>query len=105
MNLKPWREIAVPHEDVLKGTFQQAEFAADISKVHQGIATDEYQDASLARFLDTTRTALEPWLTGCNISTAQTIAFGSTLVPTCAAKWRIASVASICARTFIPLSG
>jgi hypothetical protein len=39
MSLKPWREIAIPHEDVLKGTFQQAEFAADISKVHQGIAT------------------------------------------------------------------
>ena len=47
MSLKPWREIAVPHEDVLKGTFQQAEFAADISKVHQGIATPEYQDAAL----------------------------------------------------------
>jgi predicted AAA+ superfamily ATPase len=47
MSLKPWREIAVPHEDVLKGTFQQAEFAADISKVHQGIATEEYQDAAL----------------------------------------------------------
>jgi predicted AAA+ superfamily ATPase len=47
MALKPWREIAVPHEDVLKGTFQQAEFAADISKVHQGIATSEYQDAEL----------------------------------------------------------
>ena len=47
MSLKPWREIAIPHEDVLKGTFQQAEFAADISKVHQGIATPEYQDAEL----------------------------------------------------------
>ncbi len=47
MTLKPWREIAVPHEDVLKGTFQQAEFAADISKVHQGIAPAEYQDAAL----------------------------------------------------------
>jgi hypothetical protein len=23
--VKPWREIAEPHEDVLKGTFQQAE--------------------------------------------------------------------------------
>ena len=34
MTLKPWREIAVPHDDVLKGTFQQAEFAADISRVH-----------------------------------------------------------------------
>ena len=26
--MKPWREIAIPHPDVLKGTFQQAEFAA-----------------------------------------------------------------------------
>lgn len=47
MALKPWREVAVPHEDVLKGTFQQAEFAADLSRVHQGTATDEYQNASL----------------------------------------------------------
>jgi uncharacterized protein len=47
MSLKPWREIAIPHEDVLKGTFQQAEFAADISRVHQGTATPEYQDATL----------------------------------------------------------
>ncbi|GIX36093.1 MAG: hypothetical protein KatS3mg126_1872 [Lysobacteraceae bacterium] len=47
MNLKPWREIAVPHEDVLKGTFQQAEFAADLSRVHAGTATAEYQDPVL----------------------------------------------------------
>ncbi len=47
MNLKPWREIAVPHEDVLKGTFQQAEFAADLSRVHDGTATAEYQDPAL----------------------------------------------------------
>lgn len=47
MNLKPWREIAVPHEDVLKGTFQQAEFAADISRVHDGSATAEYQNPAL----------------------------------------------------------
>ncbi len=47
MNLKPWREVAVPHEDVLHGTFQQAEFAADLSRVHAGTATAEYQDAAL----------------------------------------------------------
>ncbi|MBD5801779.1 hypothetical protein AZOA_12030 [Azoarcus sp. Aa7] len=47
MSLKPWREIAVPHEDVLKGTFQQAEFAADLSRVHEGTATAEYQDPKL----------------------------------------------------------
>jgi predicted AAA+ superfamily ATPase len=44
MTIKPWREIAVPHEDVLKGTFQESEFAADISQVSQGKATPEYQD-------------------------------------------------------------
>lgn len=47
MSLKPWREIAVPHEDVLKGTFQQAEFAADLSRVHDGTATPEYQNPVL----------------------------------------------------------
>lgn len=47
MTLKPWREIAVPHEDVLKGTFQQAEFAADITRVFDGTATAEYQDPVL----------------------------------------------------------
>ncbi len=47
MSLKPWREIAIPHKDVLGGTFQQAEFAADISRVHDGTASDEYQDAAL----------------------------------------------------------
>ncbi len=45
MSLKPWRKIAIPHEDVLRGTFQQAEFPADISRVHAGTATQEYQDA------------------------------------------------------------
>jgi predicted AAA+ superfamily ATPase len=47
MSLKPWREVAVPHEDVLKGTFQQAEFAADLSRVHEGTATPEYQNPML----------------------------------------------------------
>ncbi len=47
MTLKPWREIAVPHEDVLRGTFQQAEFAADLSRVHDGTATAEYQNPAL----------------------------------------------------------
>lgn len=42
--MKPWREIAVPHRDVLEGTFLQSEFAADISAVHSGKATTEYQD-------------------------------------------------------------
>lgn len=47
MTLKPWTEIAIPHEDVLKGTFQQAEFAADLSRVHDGSAPAEYRDPAL----------------------------------------------------------
>lgn len=43
--MKPWREIAVPHRDVLEGTFQQSEFAADITAVNTGRASREYQDA------------------------------------------------------------
>jgi hypothetical protein len=46
MSLKPWREIARPHKDVLEGTFKQSEFAADITQVANGTATKEYQDAA-----------------------------------------------------------
>ncbi|MBU1411233.1 DUF499 domain-containing protein, partial [Myxococcota bacterium] len=44
--MKAWRELAIPHPDVLEGTFQQSEFAADISAVRDGRATREYQDAA-----------------------------------------------------------
>jgi hypothetical protein len=39
----PWREVATPHEDVLRGDFQEAEFAVDLSKVREGKAPPEYQ--------------------------------------------------------------
>jgi predicted AAA+ superfamily ATPase len=45
MSLKPWREIARPHKDVLEGSFKQSEFAADITQVANGTAPSEYQDA------------------------------------------------------------
>ena len=45
--MKPWREVAIPHPDVLEGTFQQSEFAADITAVRKGDATEEYQDLLL----------------------------------------------------------
>lgn len=45
--IKPWREVAKPHKDVLEGTFKQSEFAADITQVHSGRATPEYQDPSM----------------------------------------------------------
>lgn len=45
MTIKPWREVAHPHKDVLEGKVKQSEFAADISQVHAGTAPEEYQDA------------------------------------------------------------
>lgn len=42
--LLPWREVVTPHDDVATGEFQQAEFAADLSKVHNGSAPSEYSD-------------------------------------------------------------
>jgi predicted AAA+ superfamily ATPase len=50
--VKPWREVAVPHADVLKGTFLQSEFAADITAVRTGKAPAEYADA--AKFFERT---------------------------------------------------
>ena len=43
-NLKPWREVVTPHEDVASGRYQQAEFAADLWQVHLGEGTDEYRN-------------------------------------------------------------
>ncbi len=44
--MKPWREVAIPNQDVLEGTFLQSEFAADITAVLTGKASHEYQDAA-----------------------------------------------------------
>ena len=42
--LMPWREVVEPHQDVATGEFQQAEFAADLAKVHNGSAPSEYKN-------------------------------------------------------------
>lgn len=42
--LLPWREVITPHNDVASGNLLQAEFAADLSKVHNGTAPIEYTD-------------------------------------------------------------
>jgi predicted AAA+ superfamily ATPase len=42
--LLPWRDVVEPHQDVATGNFQQAEFAADLGKVHNGSAPSEYSD-------------------------------------------------------------
>ena len=44
--LPPWRQLVMPHPDVAKGEFVQAEFAADLDRVVQGKASAEYQDAA-----------------------------------------------------------
>lgn len=40
--LRPWRELITPHEDVQRGDFKQAEFAADLGQVARGEGLDEY---------------------------------------------------------------
>lgn len=42
--LLPWRSVVEPHQDVATGEFQQAEFAADLAKVHNGSAPSEYRN-------------------------------------------------------------
>lgn len=41
--LRPWREIVTPHPDVARGSYQQAEFAADLSQVARNEGSDEYR--------------------------------------------------------------
>lgn len=43
--LKPWREVVIPHDDVLKRKFGQNEFAVDMTAVRAGQAVEAYQDA------------------------------------------------------------
>ena len=44
-SLKPWREIVTPHRDVASGSYQQAEFAADLWQVFlDDECSSEYRD-------------------------------------------------------------
>ncbi len=47
MQIKAWRDIATPHDDVLSGNFLQSEFAADLMQVVRGKGIPEYQDAGI----------------------------------------------------------
>ena len=42
--LQPWRDVVTPHQDVVTGRYVQAEFAADLHNVHNGIGGPEYTD-------------------------------------------------------------
>ena len=46
--LLPWREVVEPHDDVATGDFQQAEFAADLAKVHSCSRVQEAVHAGLS---------------------------------------------------------
>lgn len=41
--LPPWREIVTPQPDVASGSYQIAEFAADLGRVHKNEGSDEYR--------------------------------------------------------------
>lgn len=45
--IRPWREVAIPHDDVATGRFSASEFAADLDKVSRGEGGDDYSDPSL----------------------------------------------------------
>jgi len=45
--MKPFTQIAIPHEDILKGKFTMDVFAADLWQVVNGKAPIEYQDSDL----------------------------------------------------------
>ncbi len=42
--LPAWRDVITPHQDVMDGMFQQAEFAADLWQVYLGEGTPEYRE-------------------------------------------------------------
>lgn len=42
--LRPWREVVQPHPDVLTARFTDAEFAANLAHVDQGLGSEEYTD-------------------------------------------------------------
>jgi len=42
--LKPWRDVIQPHDDVARGRFALAEFAADLHQVARGDGAAEYAD-------------------------------------------------------------
>lgn len=42
--LPAWRDVITPHEDVARGSYQQAEFAADLWQVYLGQGAPEYKD-------------------------------------------------------------
>jgi hypothetical protein len=45
--VRPWREVAIPHDDVATGQFSASEFAADLDKVSRGEGGQDYSNPTL----------------------------------------------------------
>jgi predicted AAA+ superfamily ATPase len=43
--LRPWRDVVVPHDDVARGKYELAEFAANLYQVAEGKGLAEYADS------------------------------------------------------------
>lgn len=100
MTLKPWFAVATPHDDIRKGRFDEAVFAANIWAVTQGTAPDVYMDpeqfyqktymtVGLATILKRVATSLSGGESGDRIISLQT-GFGGGKTHTLVALWHIA---------------
>ena len=66
--LRPWREVIRPNEDVTEGRFRQAEFAASLQRVYDGRARDTEYGNPVSFF---NRTYVTPGMRALLINTAQ----------------------------------
>ena len=70
-NLKPWREVIRPNQDVAQGTFQQAAFAANLQQVYDGRASATEYGIPVKFF---NRTYITPGLRTLLLNTLQRLA-------------------------------
>lgn len=56
--LRPWREVAQPHDDVAQGRYDVAEFAANLAQVAAGKGLAEYKDPDGQRVLTQLRVGI-----------------------------------------------
>ena len=66
--LRPWREVIRPNEDVTEGRFRQAEFAASLQRVYDGRARDNEYGNPVSFF---NRTFITPGMRALLVNTIQ----------------------------------
>lgn len=67
-DLRPWRDVIRPNEDVTEGRFRQAEFAASLQRVYDGRAHDTEYGNSVSFF---NRTFITPGMRALLVNTVQ----------------------------------